>query len=302
MGNVCSGGSEERRKDASFETYETENDCDTLSNIYLKRRKELRKNRYDENLNETYSESIGELKAELADLRRKHEELLSYSQSMRLDRDKLKEKLEETLQHWKRDRDSREELEFERRRRTFHAKELIRLELMVDAAGVRVLNILSPATFDESFDETNDMGQCINNDTECTIYQHSEMDSYIEEVRRKKQADVYQSKRNRGFRDESLHKTMKKFVEKKKKLKRVEDPEHSRKEKIESIRIKQRLKGQGPLALKDGELEDKRSSLKPVVRRTMDRTENNTNNNKPLFAIERQKLRSSPMKNMYDNM
>jgi hypothetical protein len=78
------------------------------------------------------------------------------------------------------------------------------------------------------------------------------------------EAELYQQKKERGFKDPSLYNFIDTCVETKKTLRKVEDPENARKEKLKTIRQAQQAKPRGPLGLSPDCLKNSREGLRPI--------------------------------------
>jgi hypothetical protein len=85
------------------------------------------------------------------------------------------------------------------------------------------------------------------------------------------EAELYQQKKERDFKDPSLYNFIDTCVETKKNLRKVEDPLKARKEKLKTIRQAQEAKPHGLLGLSPDFLKNSREGLRPIAPSTEDK-------------------------------
>jgi len=78
------------------------------------------------------------------------------------------------------------------------------------------------------------------------------------------EADRYQRRKKKGFRDSGLERHRQACIQQKKKLHHVEDPATARKKKVQKIQQTNKKKPAGPMGLTENELQKKRNNLKHV--------------------------------------
>ena len=196
-------------------------------NLYADRRKSLRQTPKG---NQRKSLNLQQLLDgdELEELRQKYDDLVVYAGFLSSERDMYKRKLEETILAWNKERAER-----------------------------------SPRTSTQDADDkSHDISVVNDNDSVLTDVDKE----FLERMELQTQSDLYQAKKNEGFKDQGLQKTIQSCKEIRKSLKQVGNPEVERKQKVVNLRTKHKkpLGVLGLLGLTDDKLQDKRSNLKHI--------------------------------------